>query len=73
MHNHDDKYPARPGFETGTSRLQAQSLRMRHRGQPECYMPNFISAYNFLWFEFRKLNITPEFQQIISQFPSDGK
>ena len=23
MHNHDDKYPARPGSEPGTSRLQA--------------------------------------------------
>ena len=23
MQNHDDKYPARPGFEPGTSRLQA--------------------------------------------------
>ena len=23
MHNHDDKYPTRPGFEPGTSRLQA--------------------------------------------------
>ena len=23
MHNHDDKYPARPGFEPDTSRLQA--------------------------------------------------
>ena len=23
MHNHDDKYPARPGFEPGTSTLQA--------------------------------------------------
>ena len=23
MHNHDDKYPARPGFKPGTSRLQA--------------------------------------------------
>ena len=23
MHNQDDKYPARPGFEPGTSRLQA--------------------------------------------------
>ena len=22
MHNHDDNYPARPGFEPGTSRLQ---------------------------------------------------
>ena len=23
MHSHDDKYPARPGFVPGTSRLQA--------------------------------------------------
>ena len=23
MHNHDDKYPSRPGFEPGTRRLQA--------------------------------------------------
>ena len=23
MHNHNDKYPARPGFEPGPSRLQA--------------------------------------------------
>ena len=23
MHNHDDKYPARPRYEPGTSRLQA--------------------------------------------------
>ena len=23
MHNHDDKYPARPGFKPGTSMLQA--------------------------------------------------
>ena len=23
MHNHDDKYPARPVFEPGTSRLEA--------------------------------------------------
>ena len=23
MHNHDDKYPSRPGFEPGTLRLQA--------------------------------------------------
>ena len=23
MHNHDDKYPSRPGFEPGTTRLQA--------------------------------------------------
>ena len=30
MHNHDDKYPARPGFEPGTSRLH-ESIRMSHR------------------------------------------
>ena len=23
MHNHDDKYPTRPGFEPGTPQLQA--------------------------------------------------
>ena len=23
MHNHDDKYPSRPGLEPGTPRLQA--------------------------------------------------
>ena len=23
MHNHDDKYPSRPGFEPGTPKLQA--------------------------------------------------
>ena len=23
MHNHDDTYPVRPGFEPGTSKLQA--------------------------------------------------
>ena len=23
MHDHDDKYPSRPGFEPGTSKLQA--------------------------------------------------
>ena len=34
MHNHDDKYPARPGFELGTSRLQAPAERMSHRGRP---------------------------------------
>ena len=28
MHNHDDKYRARPGCEPGASRLQAQSIRM---------------------------------------------
>ena len=27
MQNHDDKYPARPGFEPGSSRLQAPCSR----------------------------------------------
>ena len=29
MHNHDDKYPARPGFELGTTQL----IRVNHRGR----------------------------------------
>ena len=33
MHDHDEKYPARPGFEPGTSRLQAP-VDMSHRGRP---------------------------------------
>ena len=35
MHNNDDKYPARPGFEPGTSRLQVLVVRMSHRGRPK--------------------------------------
>ena len=30
MHSHDDKYPARPGFEPGTSRLQAPVDRISY-------------------------------------------
>ena len=37
MQNHDDKYPARPGFEPGTSSLQAP-IRMSHRGRPPWLM-----------------------------------
>ena len=30
MHNHDDTYPARPGFEPGTSRLPVVANPSRH-------------------------------------------
>ena len=33
MHSHDDKYPARPRFEPGSSRLQAP-VTTYHRGRP---------------------------------------
>ena len=37
IHNHDDKYPARPGFEPGTSRLQApvDMNQQSERGQEQ--------------------------------------
>ena len=35
MHNHDDKYPARPGFETDTSRLQSP-VDMNEPSEPAC-------------------------------------
>ena len=34
MHNHDDKYPSRPGFEPGTPGYKPQSIRMSLRGRP---------------------------------------
>ena len=34
MHNHDDKYPTRPGFEPGTPGFKPQSIRVSHRGRP---------------------------------------
>ena len=48
MHKYDDDYPTRPGFEPGTSRLQAsvdtnessgqsQSIRMSHQGPLSIY------------------------------------
>ena len=46
MHNHDDKYPSRPEFEPGTSRLEASvntnTIRISHRGRPTC--PSFVLA-----------------------------
>ena len=39
MHNHDDKYPSRPGLESGTPRLgyKPRSIWMSHGGRPrEC-------------------------------------
>ena len=41
MHKHDDKYPTRPGFEPGTSRLQAQPIWMSHRGRPSVFLTCF--------------------------------
>ena len=38
MHNHDDKYPTRPGFKPGTSRLQAPVDTMSHRRRPMVVM-----------------------------------
>ena len=32
MHNHDDKYPDRPGFEPGTSRLQTSVDKTKPSG-----------------------------------------
>ena len=39
MHNHDVKYPARPGFEPGTSRLQAPFDTYEPSG-PACHLIN---------------------------------
>ena len=41
MNNHDDKYPARPGFEPGTSRFQAPVDTNEPSG------PAWILWYNF--------------------------
>ena len=35
LHSHDDKYPARPEFENGTSRLQAQVDTNEPSGRPK--------------------------------------
>ena len=36
MHNHDDKYPSRPGFEPGTPRLQAPVDTNEPSGPAKC-------------------------------------
>ena len=41
MHSHDDKYPARPSFEPGTSRLQAPVDTNEPSG-PACKWPIFV-------------------------------
>ena len=38
IHNHDDKYPARPGFEPGTSRLQTPVDRNEPSGPARIYL-----------------------------------
>ena len=47
MHNNDIKYPSRSGFEPGTSRPQAQSTRMSHRGRLV-----HMCIYYTLWWEW---------------------
>ena len=37
MHNYDNKYPARPGFELGTSRLQAPVDKNKPSGEGGLY------------------------------------
>ena len=34
MHNQDEKYPVRPGFEPVLTGYKPQSTRMSHRGRP---------------------------------------
>ena len=42
MHNHDDKYPPRPGFEPGTPRLQAPV----DKNKPS--LPKLVKSYSLL-------------------------
>ena len=38
MHNHDEKYPARPGFEPGTSRLQTPADTIEPTGPAKIFL-----------------------------------
>ena len=67
MHNHDDKYPARPAFEPGTSRLQApvntnEPLWMRSYVAPvaKTGFSHRLTAYKFVghFFGLSYLNIS---------------
>ena len=42
MHNHDDKYPSRPGFEPGTPRLQAPVDTNEPSGPASVYGPSTV-------------------------------
>ena len=42
MHNHNDKYPARPGFEPGPSRLQAPVDMNKPSGPAKSQLQSFL-------------------------------
>ena len=48
MHNHDDKYPTRPGFEPGTSWLQAPVDTNEPLGTPRWYKTVTSWSYTYL-------------------------
>ena len=45
MHNHDDKYPARPGFEPGSSKLQAPVDTNEPSGQAVAFLARYYMEY----------------------------
>ena len=52
MHNHDDKYPSRSGFEPGTTRLQAPvDMNEPSRPAPNKLILVFYYMSNGLTFE----------------------
>ena len=59
MHNHDDKYPSRPGFEPDTTRLQAPVDTNEPSGPAG-------KKLMFLW----NLNARTGYEPTISDFPS---
>ena len=48
MHNHDDKYPSRPGFELGTPRLQAPADTNEPLGPAIIFLEQPILSETFL-------------------------
>ena len=48
MHNHDDKYPSRPGFELGTPRLQAAADTNEPLGPAIIFLVQPILSETFL-------------------------
>ena len=55
MHNHDDKYLSRPGFEPGTPGYKPQSIRMSHRAgrsgvEYETWTIMFIRMIHFCYY-----------------------
>ena len=48
MHNHDDKYPARPGFEPGISRLQAPVDTNEASGRPTYVSITILDIFKYI-------------------------